>query len=50
MTDQEKILLLRVQLYAAAQMLNGQDLRDFEELISEIVHVLDLRAPGWRTP
>ena len=36
MSDQEKLLLLRVQLYGAVQLLKGEELRGFWALIDEI--------------
>ena len=35
-TNQEKLLLLRVQLFTAMQQLTGQDLEEFWNLIDEV--------------
>lgn len=40
--DAEKVLLLRVQLYAAAQLFKGEDLAAFTELIREIAMLLEI--------
>lgn len=36
---------LRVELYTAAQVMKGEDLDAFKELIREIAMVLDLSVP-----
>ena len=36
MNNREKLMLLRVQLYSAMQILKGKDLEDFWILIDEI--------------
>jgi len=36
MNDQEKLMLLRIQLFSAMQMLKGTDLEDFWKLIDEV--------------
>lgn len=36
MENQEKLMMLRVQLYTAMQILKGTDLEDFWKLIDEI--------------
>jgi len=42
MTDEEKLIVLRIQLYAAAQTLKGEQLAALTELIREIAAVLDI--------
>jgi hypothetical protein len=37
-----RILRLRVELYAAAQLLKGDDLKAFTDLIREVAYTLDL--------
>jgi hypothetical protein len=41
MPDEEKLMLLRVQLYTAMQSLKGEALWKFWELINEIVVLRD---------
>lgn len=41
MTD-PRILRLRIELYTAAQTLNGDDLKEFTDLIREIAMLLGL--------
>lgn len=36
MGNEEKLLLLRLQLYTAAQMLKGKELADFWSLLDEV--------------
>jgi hypothetical protein len=43
-SDEEKLALLRIQLYGAAQLLKGEHLVAFAELIREIAMVLDVTA------
>ena len=45
-TNEEKLMLLRIQLYGAAQLLKGEDAEAFWELINEIVSIRP--APGGR--
>jgi len=49
-TNEEKLMLLRVQLYAAAQTLKGADLEAFRALIREMAVVLDIRTPDGLYP
>ena len=45
-TNEEKLMLLRMQLYVAAQVLKGEDAEKFWALIDEIVTIRP--APGGR--
>lgn len=42
MTVDQQLTILRYQLYAATQMLKGDDLAEFTTLIREIATVLEL--------
>lgn len=46
MDDEQKIALLRVQLYMAAQILKGDNLVAFTDLIREIAMLLDIVPLG----
>lgn len=49
-TTSELVMMWRIELYAAAQLLKGQDLADFTELIREISQVLDAIHPAVGEP
>ncbi len=38
---EREVLLLRVQLYSAAQLFKGQDLADLRELVTELAQTLE---------
>lgn len=40
--EEQALMLLRVQLYAAAQRLKGQRLDEFKQLVKEIAQTLDV--------
>lgn len=40
--DQVKLMRLRVELYAAAQLLKGDALEEFKQLIHEVVTAFDI--------
>ena len=42
-SNQEKLLRLRIELWTAAQTLEGADMEEFAKLISEIASVLRLQ-------
>lgn len=43
MTD-PRLLVLRVQLYAAAQTLRGEDLAEFWDLIDEVLMIKEMSS------